>query len=114
MKPYTLCLVVLIAVLAAPAMAEHNVPPPGFTALFNGRDLSGWYGWGTQDPTDLAKMTVYVTNLDEYRAARVRIGTAWKARLGKHFPAMALVCVAGLLEPRAKVEIEALAVLENG
>jgi enamine deaminase RidA (YjgF/YER057c/UK114 family) len=65
-------------------------------------------------PTDLAKMTVYVTNLDEYRAARVRIGTAWKARLGKHFPAMALVCVAGLLEPRAKVEIEALAVLENG
>ena len=42
---------------AVPALAENNVPPPGFTALFNGKDLSGWYGWGTQDPTDLAKMS---------------------------------------------------------
>jgi len=57
MKPASLCLVVIIAAVAAPAMAEQNMPPPGFTALFNGRDLSGWYGWGTQDPTDLAKMT---------------------------------------------------------
>ncbi len=37
--------------------AEQNQPPPGFTALFNGKDLSGWHGWGTQDPTDLAKMS---------------------------------------------------------
>ncbi|MBX7207116.1 MAG: DUF1080 domain-containing protein [Verrucomicrobiaceae bacterium] len=42
---------------AAPVLAENNVPPAGFTALFNGKDLSGWYGWGTQDPTDLAKMS---------------------------------------------------------
>ncbi len=33
--------------------AQQNVPPKGFTALFNGNDLSGWYGWGTQDPNDL-------------------------------------------------------------
>ncbi len=38
-------------------MAENNVPPAGFTPLFNGQDLSGWYGWGTQDPTDLWNMT---------------------------------------------------------
>lgn len=63
--------------------------------------------------TDLAKMTVYVTSLEEYRAARRAIGEAWRARLGSHYPAMALVCVAGLLEPRAKVEIEAVAALEN-
>lgn len=47
----------LIALAAVPALAENNVPPPGFTALFNGKDLSGWYGWGTQDPTDLWKMS---------------------------------------------------------
>lgn len=32
-------------------------PPPGYTALFNGKDLTGWYGWGTQDPADLWNMT---------------------------------------------------------
>jgi hypothetical protein len=37
--------------------AENNVPPAGFKALFNGSDLSGWFGWGTQDPADLAKMS---------------------------------------------------------
>lgn len=63
-------------------------------------------------PTDLAKMTVYVTDLAEYRAARPAIGQAWRARLGKHFPAMALVRVAGLLEDGAKVELEAIAMLE--
>ena len=47
----------LLALAAVPAIAENNVPPAGFTALFNGKDLSGWYGWGTQDPTDLAKMS---------------------------------------------------------
>jgi enamine deaminase RidA (YjgF/YER057c/UK114 family) len=64
-------------------------------------------------PTDLAKMTVYVTDLDAYRAARRAIGEAWRDKLGKHYPAMALVCVAGLLEPKALVEIEAVAVLER-
>ena len=57
MKPRVVCLIALLVGLAVPAMAEQNVPPSGFTALFNGRDLSGWYGWGTQDPTDLWKMT---------------------------------------------------------
>jgi hypothetical protein len=47
----------IIALAAAPAFAESNVPPAGFTALLNGKDLSGWYGWGTKDPTELWKMT---------------------------------------------------------
>ncbi len=59
-------------------------------------------------PTDIAKMTVYVTDLDAYRASTRSIGAAWRTRLGKHFPAMALVAVSGLLEPRAKVEIETI------
>jgi enamine deaminase RidA (YjgF/YER057c/UK114 family) len=62
-------------------------------------------------PTDVAKMTVYVTDLDAYRAGVRPIGKAWRARFGRHYPAMALVAVPGLLEPRAKVEIETIAVL---
>ena len=58
-------------------------------------------------PEDAAKMTVYVTDLDAYRASLRAIGQAWRARFGRHFPAMALVGVAGLVELRAKVEIEA-------
>ena len=47
----------LAALSLISARAENNIPPTGFTALFNGKDLSGWYGWGTQDPTDLWKMS---------------------------------------------------------
>jgi len=50
-------LLLALAATSLTAFAEHNTPPPGFTALFNGKDLSGWYGWGTQDPVDLWKMT---------------------------------------------------------
>jgi len=52
-----LSLLPLAALATLPALAENNVPPSGFNALFNGKDLSGWYGWGTQDPTDLWKMS---------------------------------------------------------
>lgn len=65
-------------------------------------------------PEDVARMTVYVTDLDAYRDSLRPIGRAWKERFGKHFPAMALVGVAGLVERRAKVEIEATACLPEG
>lgn len=64
-------------------------------------------------PTDLVKMTVFVTDLDAYRNNLRAIGTSWRARLGRHFPAMALVGVAGLVEHEAVVEIEAVAHLED-
>jgi len=64
-------------------------------------------------PADIASMTVFVTDLDAYRAGRRALGAAWKARLGDHFPAMALVGVAGLVEPRAQVEIQAIAHVES-
>lgn len=63
------------------------------------------------EPKHLARMTVYVTDLPAYRASLARIGTLWRDKIGKHFPVMALVGVAGLVEPRAKVEIEATCVL---
>jgi hypothetical protein len=50
-------LLTLLALAALPVSAEINTPPEGFTALFNGKDLSGWYGWGTKDPTELWNMT---------------------------------------------------------
>ena len=63
-------------------------------------------------PTDLARVTMYVTDLEAYRASRKAIGEAWRERLGKHFPAVALVEVSGLVDPGAVVEIEATAVLD--
>ena len=61
--------------------------------------------------TDIASMTVYVTDLDAYRAAASGLAGVWRERMGGHYPAMALVGVAGLVEPRAQVEIQALAVV---
>lgn len=58
---------------------------------------------------DIAEMTVYVTDIAAYRGAGKELGMAWRARLGKHFPAMTLVAVSDLVEPRAVVEIRATA-----
>lgn len=60
---------------------------------------------------DIGRMTIYVTDLDTYRAERARLGDVYRASMGKHFPAMALVEVKRLVDPRALVEIEATAVL---
>lgn len=61
------------------------------------------------DASHVVKMTVYVTDLDAYRSNLRGVGQCWRARLGKHFPAMALVGVSGLVERDARVEIEAVA-----
>jgi enamine deaminase RidA (YjgF/YER057c/UK114 family) len=61
----------------------------------------------------IASMTVYVVDLAEYRARAGELGPLWRARLGRHFPAMALVAVSGLVEPRARVEIQAVALLSD-
>ncbi len=50
-------LLTILPLVVTSAFAENNVPPAGFTALFNGKDLAGWYGWGTKDPTELWKMS---------------------------------------------------------
>ncbi|HEX8707008.1 MAG TPA: RidA family protein [Pyrinomonadaceae bacterium] len=62
-------------------------------------------------PDQIARLTVYVTSKQEYSAALAEVGRYWRARMGRHFPAMALVEVQGLLEEKAKVEIEGMAVL---
>jgi enamine deaminase RidA (YjgF/YER057c/UK114 family) len=60
-------------------------------------------------PESIGKLTIFVTSVDEYIAAREEIGRRYRARMGHHFPAMTLVEVRRLVEPRAKVEIEGLA-----
>ena len=64
-------------------------------------------------PTDLAAMTVFVTDIPAYRNAIKELGAIWRERLGKHYPAMALLGVTELVEPRAMVEIEAIAYVEG-
>ena len=64
-------------------------------------------------PTDIAEMTIYVTDIAAYRAARKQLGPVWRARLGDHYPAMALVAVSALVEPDALVEIQAVAYCED-
>jgi len=63
------------------------------------------------EPENIARMTCYVTDIDAYRASLKEIGEAWKAIIGRHYPAMALVAVTALVEPEALVEIEATAVV---
>jgi enamine deaminase RidA (YjgF/YER057c/UK114 family) len=65
-------------------------------------------GGGTEH---IVKVLAFVTDLDKYRDATRAIGEGWRARMGKRYPAMSLVKVAGLLEPGALVEIEGVAVL---
>ena len=63
------------------------------------------------EPAHIGRMTVYVTDLSAYGSARRELGAVWRARMGRHYPAMALMEVRGLVEPGALVEIEATAVL---
>lgn len=63
------------------------------------------------EPSHIGRMTIYVTDLAAYRDARSELGAAWGARLGRHYPAMSLVEVSGLVDVGAQVEIEATAVV---
>jgi enamine deaminase RidA (YjgF/YER057c/UK114 family) len=62
-------------------------------------------------PEHVVRMTWYITDKPAYLAARRDIGRAWREVLGRVYPAMAVVVVSALIEDRAKVEIEATAVV---
>ena len=63
------------------------------------------------DPRHLVRLTWYLTDRNEYAARQKEIGQVYRRVLGRHFPAMTAVVVAGLLEEGARVEIEATAVI---
>ena len=64
-------------------------------------------------PEQVARMTWYVLDIAEYKAALAEIGPIWRARFGRHYPAMAVVEVSGLVEAEARLEIEATAVIPD-
>jgi enamine deaminase RidA (YjgF/YER057c/UK114 family) len=64
-------------------------------------------------PEHIARLTWYVVDKKEYLARLSEVGQVYRRVLGRHFPAMTLVQVVALVEDRAKVEIEATAVLPN-
>jgi enamine deaminase RidA (YjgF/YER057c/UK114 family) len=64
-------------------------------------------------PEHLVRLTWYVTSRDEYLAALPELGRVYREVLGRNFPAMAAVQVLALMEARAKVEIEATAVIPD-
>ena len=66
---------------------------------------------GGARPEHIVRMTWYVTDKKEYLAAHKEVGQAYRDVIGRHYPAMTAVQVAGLVENRARVEIEVTAVV---
>ena len=92
---------------------EHERFPAGFVAqtrqaLMN---ILAVLAEGGAGPQHIVRMTWYVRDMDEYLAARPELGRVYRATMGRHFPAMALVEVRRLVEPDARLEIEATAVV---
>ena len=65
------------------------------------------------DAESIGRFTIYVVDKSEYLRALTPIGEAYRARMGRHYPAMTLIEVKSLLEEGAKVEIEATAVIPD-
>lgn len=63
------------------------------------------------DIGNIVMLRAFVTDMAEFNAGGAEVGAAWGATLGRHFPAMTLVAVTALVDPNAKVEIEAEVVL---
>jgi len=62
-------------------------------------------------PEHIVRMTWYILDKNEYLGALKEVGAAWRELIGPHYPAMAVVQVSGLVEDRAKLEIETTAVV---
>lgn len=63
------------------------------------------------EPTDLSSLTVYIVDMDDYKANAREIGRIWKKLLGRHYPAMAGIGVSRLWDVEALVEVQGMAVL---
>ncbi len=64
-------------------------------------------------PSDLGNLTIFVVDTREYLATLKEIGAAYREIMGHHYPAMALIGIRALLEPRARVEIQGIAVIPS-
>lgn len=62
-------------------------------------------------PADLARVTVYTTDVPDYRAHAPRLGGIWRKLAGRDYPAMAVIGVVRLWDEQARVELDGFAVL---
>ena len=87
--------------------------PDGFVAQARQalRNIADVLAEGGAKPEHVTRMTWYVRDMDEYLAARKDLAAPYREVMGSHFPAMALVEVRRLVEPQARLEIEATAVV---
>ncbi len=94
---------------------EDGVFPPTFVGqakqLF--QNISAILAEAGAGPEHLVRLTWYVTDIDEYLASPKKLGAAYRELFGRNFPAMATVQVMRLVQPAAKLEIEATAVLPS-
>ena len=90
------------------AVVAGGLVPQTRQALTNIVTLLSAAGSGAQH---LVRLTWFITDRETYLRERAAIGAAYREVVGRHFPAMSVVVVAGLLEPGAVVEIEATAVI---
>jgi enamine deaminase RidA (YjgF/YER057c/UK114 family) len=91
----------------------HGAPPPHFHDQFTqalDRVLAVVQEAGGQ-ASDVARLTIYVTNLKAYLSSRERLGEEWRKRFGRYYPATTLVEVKSLVDEGAAVEIEATAMI---
>ena len=120
--------------LAPPAGYSHAVvAPPGTTIYLGGqtaqapdgtiqgntiveqfdlaaRNLLAALAAAGGEPDDLVSLQIFVTNLAAYRLASRELGTVWRQHFGRRYPAMALIGVTELFDPRALVELVGIAV----
>jgi enamine deaminase RidA (YjgF/YER057c/UK114 family) len=66
---------------------------------------------GGASPQHLVRLTWFILSAEDYMKARAALGVAYREIMGRHYPAMSVIVVSGLLESEAKVEIEAMAVV---
>lgn len=92
---------------------EHERFPDGFAAQVRQAlaNIVAVLAEGGAGPQHIVRMTWYVLDMDEYLSARPELGKIYREIIGRHFPAMALVEVRRLVEPGARLEIEATAVV---
>jgi enamine deaminase RidA (YjgF/YER057c/UK114 family) len=75
------------------------------------RNIAAVLAEGGAAPRHIVRMTWYVRDMDEYLNARPALGEVYREVMGDHYPAMALVAVTRLVEPKARLEIETTAVV---
>lgn len=90
-----------------------QVPAADFVAQFDRAlgNVLAVLGKAGGQASDIGRFTIYVTDVARYRQSLEALGEVYRKRMGRHFPAMALVEVSALVDPNAMVEIEATAVL---